>query len=472
MFKLHTLILLSLLCFTPLFASIESPSAPLGYLLDQEDPLFYTKHLFNIPKGLTHFGGHSLGPTYQGSVERVLEEYKVRDEMILGGHFHETHPAAQGNAELGRHWFECDRNVKALDALSEMLGAQKSEIVMGNSLTVNNALMLEAFYMPDFTQNRYKILMMKHSFASDQAVVMSILRQKLHLLKLNGVNIDIPEDPMAFREAFVVELDCDSKGLYHIEVLEDILEKKGHEIALAHLEAVPFTTGQRFYNSKVTQLLKNYNICVGWDLAHIVGNRRVQLDEDGVDYATWCGYKYLTASAGGVGGYFIHKKNVPFVDYFPLQGWKAMDANLVFSFIHSWNPKIFYEDARGSRLGNPPPIAMADAQAVLELYSQIGVQNIEEKSERLTRFLIEQLNHQLGSAIEWITPLDPEKRGAMVVFKLKTETSCKEIEEKLLEQGFAIDIRPPANIRVMPHPLYISFQEIEAFVETLKEICF
>ncbi len=439
--------------------------------LDQEDPLSATKHLFNIPKGLVHLGGHSLGPTYQGSVERVLYEYQVRDRLILGGHFPATHPAAEGIIERGRHWFDCDRNAKALDALSQMVGASANEIVMDNSLTVNNTLMIQAFYMPNFITGRYKILIMEHSFASDQAVVMSVLRQKLHLLKQNGVELDLPNDPIAFRNAFVIELKSDENGLYDLKTLQEVLEEHGQTIALAHLEAIPFTTGQRFYTSAANRLLKKYGIRIGWDLAHMVGNRRIQLAADGVDYATWCGYKYLTASAGGVGGYFIHQNNIPFRDYFPAQGWKAMRSDLVFNSIHSWDPTIFYQDARGTRLGNPPPIPMADAQAMLELYHDLGIVQIEEKSEALTAFLIKQLQGHLEGSIDWITPLNPEQRGAMLVFKLHTKRNASEIEEKLYNRGFSVDVRPPANIRAMPHPLYISFQEVEDFAAALKEIC-
>lgn len=461
-----------LLVYTCLTTTLMSAEVTItASQLDQEDPLSHIKGLFNIPQGLIHLGGHSLGPTYQGSVERVLYEYQVRDKLILGGHFPNTHPAAEGIAERGRHWFDCDRNAKALETLGQLAGATVNEIVMDNSLTVNNTLMIQAFYMPNFTTGRYKILIMEHSFASDQAVVMSVLRQKLHLLKQNGVDFELPDDPIAFRKAFVIELKSDENGLYDLKTLQKVLEESGNEIALAHLEAIPFTTGQRFYSSEVNRVLKKYNIRIGWDLAHIMGNRRVQLSTDGVDYATWCGYKYLTASAGGIGGYFIHHDNVPLRDYFPAQGWKAMRSELVFNSIHAWDPTIFYEDARGTRLGNPPPIPMADAQAVLELYHEIGIVQIEEKSEKLTAFLIKQLQKHLGDSIEWITPLDPEQRGAMLVFKLHTEKDASEIEKELHDRNFSVDVRPPKNIRVMPHPLYISFQEVDDFAVALKEIC-
>ena len=352
-----------------------------------------------------------------------------------------------------------------------MTGAQADELVMGNSLTVNNALMVQSFYMPNFIEGRYKILILEHSFASDQAVIMSVLRQKLHLLRKNGLNIDLPEDPVEFRKAFVVEFKSDESGLYSMESLKDILREKGHEIALAHLEAIPFTTGQRLYQPEINALLKSYGIRIGWDFAHMIGNRSAQLSKDGVDYATWCGYKYLSASAGGVGGYFINRNNTAFQDYFPVQGWKAMQSERVFASINGWDPTIFYQDARGTRLGNPPPIAMADAQAVLELYHEAGISEIEEKSEKLTSFMASQLQKQLGDSIEWITPMNPQQRGAMLVFKLNTDKEASQIEKEMLGLGFSIDVRPPANIRVMPHPLYTSYQEVADFALALREVC-
>lgn len=449
--------------FTALVLSLISSSC----FATVDDPVTCAKQLFNIPNGIVHLGGHSLGPTYQGSIDRVLGEYKIRNELILGGHFASTHPDAENNAAKGRHWFDCDRNAKALAALSQMTGASDKELAMGNSLTVNNGLLLEAFYMPDFMSGRYKILVMEHSFASDQAVVTSVIRQKLALLKQNNIALDIPDDLNQLREKMLVVLPSDAKGLYHLETLEALLKREGHAIALSHLEGVPFTTGQRFYSAQVNQLIKSYGIRTGWDLAHLVGNRFANLHVDGVDYATWCGYKYLHASAGGVGGYFIHSDNKPFKDYFPLQGWKAMQSEKVFDSIHAYNPAILYDDIRSTRLGNPPPIEMGDAQAVLELFHDLGFGAIEKKSEQLTSFLIEELRNKIGERIEWITPLEKGQHGAMLVFQIKTKNKAEAIEAALKNAGFFLDVRPPANIRITPHPLYVDFPDIVRFVETL-----
>ncbi len=49
--------------------------------------------------------------------------------------------------------------------------------------------------------------------------------------------------------------------------------------------------GQLFDIPVITSLAKSVGACVGFDLAHAVGNVRLGLHQWGVDFAVWCGYK-------------------------------------------------------------------------------------------------------------------------------------------------------------------------------------
>ena len=50
------------------------------------------------------------------------------------------------------------------------------------------------------------------------------------------------------------------------------------------------------------------DIRVGFDCAHAVGNLRLNLHDDDVDFACWCSYKYLNSGPGGIAGIFVHER--------------------------------------------------------------------------------------------------------------------------------------------------------------------
>lgn len=84
----------------------------------------------------------------------------------------------------------------------------------------------------------------------------------------------------------------------HLIREEDVLsliKEHGNAIAVVFIGGVNYFTGQVFDMDKITKLAHSYGCIVGFDLAHAVGNIKLNLHQWGPDFAVWCTYKYLNS---------------------------------------------------------------------------------------------------------------------------------------------------------------------------------
>ena len=129
--------------------------------LDQADELAAFRSEFTLPTNtegepLLYFAGHSLGLMPRRAREALQEECDTWGKYAVKGHF-----------ETGRPWVRYHSYVA--DSLARIAGAKPTEVVAMNTLTVNLHLMMVSFYRP--TKTRYKIIIEKNAFPSDQYAV-------------------------------------------------------------------------------------------------------------------------------------------------------------------------------------------------------------------------------------------------------------------------------------------------------------
>jgi len=114
-----------------------------------------------------------------------------------------------------------------------------------------------------------------------------------------------------------------------------------------------------------------------------------------------------------------------------------------------------------------PILLEASLRSSLELFDEVGIDALINKSKKLTGFL-EFLIDQIGSdQIEIITPSDPDQRGCQL--SIRVLGSEKSLFYRLRDNGIITDWREPDVIRVAPTPLYNSFEEVFRFVEILQK---
>lgn len=406
--------------------------------MDTLDILKSSRENFFIPKtadgsDVIYFTGNSLGlqpKTARAYVDQELEDWKV---LAVEGHLHAKTPW------LPYHEFLTEQ-------MARVIGAKPIETVVMNSLTVNLHLMMVSFYQP--TTERYKILIEKGAFPSDQYAVES-------QLKFHGHDS---------QNALVHLTPREGESTLRTEDIIDTIEREGESIALVMLGGVNYYTGQAFDMKAITEAGHRVGANVGFDLAHAAGNLEMHLHEWDVDFAVWCSYKYLNAGPGAVAGAFIHDRHAKEFDLPRFVGWWGHDKATRFLMGPDFVP---LEGAEGWQISNPPILQMAALRASLEIFDEVGMRALRVKSEKLTSYLEFLLGEIDTDRISVITPSDPAQRGCQL--SIRVQDADKTLFETVLGRGVSADWREPDVIRVAPVPLYNSFTDVYRFAEILKE---
>ena len=404
--------------------------------LDIEDPLKAYREKFYIPKQENeephvYLCGNSLGLQPKGTknyIEQELEDWK---QYGVEGHLKAKNPW------LHYHEFLTDK-------MAKVVGAKPIEVVVMNTLSVNLHLLMASFYRP--TKERYKILIESDAFPSDRYAVES-------QIKFHGY------------ENGLVELrPRKGEDLLRNEDIEATIKNKGDEIALILIGCPNYYTGQVFDLKRLATLGHAKGCMIGVDLAHGAGNLKLALHDSNIDFAAWCTYKYLNSGPGSVGGCFIHKRHAEAFDLPRFAGWWGHDKETRFGMRDDFNPM---PGAEGWQLSNPPILSLAAIKASLDIFEEVGMEALVNKSKKLTGYLERLINQLDGNPIEIITPKNPDERGCQLSLRILHKDG-KTVFKGITSKGVIADWREPDVIRIAPAPLYNSYEDVFNFVEILK----
>jgi len=404
--------------------------------MDAKDSLAHFREQYYMPqingKDAVYFTGNSLGlqpKTTKDYINQELEDWK---KYGVEGHFDGKNP-----------WFGYHHFVEKQTA--EIVGAKVAEVVVMNSLTVNLNLLMVSFYRP--TKKRYKIIMEADAFPSDHYAVQQQAR-------FHGFD---PED------AIIQLYPREGEHTLRTEDIIAKIELHSEDLALVMIGGVNYYTGQLFDMENIVDAGHSVGAMVGFDLAHAAGNVILKLHDWGVDFATWCSYKYLNSSPGGISGVFIHEKyaNSPEIPRFA--GWWGNDEKDRFLMDKKFVPQ---RGAAGWQMSNAPILTMAAHWASLEIFMKAGMQNLRAKSIELTNYLEWLINDSKNLGLEIITPSNVDERGCQL--SLLTKENGKDLFNKLQENGVIADWREPNVIRIAPVPMYNTFEDCFGFVEIMN----
>lgn len=432
--------------------------------MDTADPMRDYHDRFHFPERSDrnepiYFTGNSLGLMPKTARRYVEQELNDWARLAVEGHIHAKNPW------LPYHEF-------LTEPMARIIGAKPIETVVMNALTVNLHLLLVSFYRP--TAERYKIVIEKGAFPSDQYAVESQLRFHGYKSEPGAVATGLlaAKDRRPFATAHgsdrtdpLIELaPREGESTLRTEDILETIEREGDSIALILLGGVNYYSGQAFDMSAITEAGHRKGCVVGFDLAHAAGNLELHLHDWNVDFAAWCSYKYLNGGPGAVGGAFIHEKYSQSFDLPRFAGWWGHDKQTRFLMGPEFHPMT---GAEGWQLSNPPIFQMAALRASLEIFDEARMSNLRAKSEKLTGYLEYLLSEMADERISVITPNDPKQRGCQL--SIRVRNADKTLFNAITERGVFADWREPDVIRVAPVPLYNSFADVFRFAEILEK---
>ncbi len=383
-----------------------------------------------IPPQTIYMDGNSLGLASKASEESLFRMFEEWKNLGIGGWLEGSPP-----------WFFLAEELGGL--MAPLMGARSDEVIMTGSTTMNLHSLVSTFYHP--TTERRKIVADALNFPSD----IYALRSQL---KLRGMD---PE------ENLVLIPSRDGRTLE----IEDIIAAFDESVSLVVLPSVLYRSGQLLDMERITKEAHERGILVGFDCAHSAGALPHKLTDWGVDFAFWCGYKYLNGGPGCPAFLYINRK---YFDREPgLAGWFGYEKNRQFDMELEFNHA---RSAGGWQMGTPPLLSAAPLLSSLQVFGQAGMERLRRKSLALTSLIMELVDMYLteppyGYSIG--TPREPERRGGHVAVE---HADAWRICSALKKRKIIPDFRPPNVIRLAPTALYNTFTDVINLVEALRGI--
>jgi kynureninase len=403
-----------------------------GYALELQakDPLAGYKNRFYQLPGAIYMDGNSLGlmsKDAERALDRIVEEWKTLGIKGWNG------------AKIP--WITYAEKLGELQA--PLVGAKPEEVVVTGGTTINLHALVASFYNPG--GKKTKILADELNFPSDLYALSAQVR-------LRGGDPD--EDLLLVKshDGLLIEED-------------DIIDAMNDEVQLALLPSVYYRSGQLLDMERLTEEARNRGIIIGFDCSHSVGVVPHNFSDWGTDFASWCNYKYLNGGPGSTGSIYVNKKH--FGTRPGLAGWFGNKRSTMFEMRTKFEPA---GTASAWQIGTTTMLSTAPIEGSLQMMREVGIENIREKSLKITGYLIFLIDEMLSKEpynYGIATPREPERRGGHVGV---THEDAWRINQALIDRGVIPDFRPPNIIRLAPIPLYISYYDVWKVVQHLKAV--
>jgi kynureninase len=370
--------------------------------------------------GLIYLDGNSLGRLPRDTAARVagVIESQWGERLIRA---------------WSEGWMELPRALG--DRLgAELLGAAPGQVVVADSTTVCFYKLAHAAL--DARPGRREIITDVDNFPTDRYVLEGLAQERDLTIRW------IEADPHAGPDPGQVA-----------SLLSD-------QTALVTFSHVNYRSAFILDAPAITAMAHDAGALALWDLSHSAGAIPVTLDDDGIDLAVGCTYKYLNGGPGAPAFLYVRDELQDELRQ-PIWGW--LGRRDPFEMAPGYVPG----EGIGAMLsGTPPVLALTAVAAGLDLVVEAGIDAIRAKSTALTEYAIALID-------EWLAPLgcsvgsprEAARRGSHVAL---VHPDARTLTQRLIADGVIPDFRTPDVIRLGLSPLTTRFTDVYDGVDRVR----
>ncbi|MGC6530586.1 MAG: kynureninase [Candidatus Puniceispirillaceae bacterium] len=385
---------------------------------DATCPFAAYRDYFDLPEGVIYLDGNSLGPLPK-SVPTQIEK-TMHQEWGQG---------------LIRSWNAAgwiDLPQKIATKIATLIGADPDHVVVADSTSVNLFKTLSAALL--LRPDRAKIITEERNFPTDNYIAEGVINQMG-----KGHVISYATSP---------------------DAIADMIDE---DVAVVMLTHVNYRDGRCHDMQALTKAAHDKGALVLWDLAHSAGAMPVDLMACDADFAVGCGYKYLNGGPGAPAFLYVAPKHIG-KTHQPLTGWFAHHSPFDFA--------PHYEADTGIKqylCGTPPVLSAIALDAALDLWRDVDMQALRQKSLALTGLFIRLVDGLCaGHDLTLITPREGAARGSQVSYTHPKHGYA--IMAALIAENVIGDFRAPDILRFGFTPLYTSYEDVWQAAHKLADI--
>ena len=386
--------------------------------LDKADPLrFFRDEFLIVDPDTCYLDGNSLGRLPHSTI-KAINSFMVEEwgrEVVTGW----------------SHWVDEAQSTGDLIGRSA-LGAAAGQVLACDTTSVNFYQLASAAIQA--RPGRKTIVTDAANFPTDRYVLQGLAKTfGLHLVMIENENPSIS-----------------ANELITPELLEQYLSD---DVALVSLEVVQYRAGARHDIRAINALVEKYGALMLWDAAHAIGSVQMNFDDNGVNLAVGCTYKYGNSGPGAPAWLYVSKAMQSELRV-PIQGWFAQRDQ--FAMGREFDRE---ESIRGFQIASPSLMGLRCVRSSFEMIERAGIGAIEKKAAAGTAMMITLFDNWLSPlGFSLNTPRDAHKRGAHISL---VHPEAEQIAIALRQLKNVIpDYRVPNSIRVAISPLANSFAEI------------